>query len=161
MKIKIGGLIVGILFAVVDIVLLVYLPSVTSQYLKGFGADIGGTLGSVFLSNTAIALAITLAILAIPIRGIKEAPKITGGAKLLQGVVLAAYYYVILNGGTVSISVLYSNIELAITATLLITLALLEVSAIFRILSGLFEMREPVQSPSTQTTPSAAIGTSK
>lgn len=161
MKIKVGGLIIGILFAVIDIIVLVYLPSISSSYLKGFGADVGGTLGSVFLSSTAIALAIALAVLAIPIRGIKEAPKITGGAKLLQGIVLAAYYYVILNGGTVSISILYSNIELAITATLLITLALLEVSAVFRILSGLFEMREPVQGPTTPATPAAALGTSK
>ena len=161
MKFKIGGLIIGILFAVIDVVLLVYLPSVTNQYVKGFGADIGGTLGSIFLSNTAIALAIALAILAIPIRGINGAPKITGGAKLLQGIVLAAYYYVILNGGTVSISLLYSNIQLVITATLLITLALLEVSALFRILSGPFEMREPVASPPTPAATSSAVGTSR
>jgi hypothetical protein len=161
MKVRVGGLVIGIIFAAIDVILLLYIPSVTAQYVKGFGADIGGTLGSVFLSNTAIALVIILAVLAIPIRGIREAPKITGGAKLLQGVVLAAYYYVILNGGTVSISLLYSNIELAITATLLITLALLEISALFRILSGLFEMREPVTSPPTSAAPSAALGTSK
>jgi hypothetical protein len=160
MKIKIGGLVIGILFAAIDILLLLYIPSVTSQYLKGFGADIGGTLGSVFLSNTAIALVIMLAILAIPIRGIKEAPKITGGAKLLQGIVLAAYYYVILNGGTVSISLLYNSINLVITATLLITLALLEASALFRILGGLFEMREPVAGPPTPAPPPSAMGAS-
>jgi hypothetical protein len=160
MKIKIGGLVIGILFAAIDILLLLYIPSVTSQYLKGFGADIGGTLGSVFLSNTAIALVIMLAILASPIRGIKEAPKITGGAKLLQGIVLAAYYYVILNGGTVSISLLYNSINLVITATLLITLALLEASALFRILGGLFEMREPVAGPTTPATPPSGMGAS-
>jgi len=156
MKIKVGGMIVGILFAVIYIIFLVYLPSIASSYLKGFGADIGGTLGSVFLSNTAVALVVAMAILSIPIRGIKEAPRITGGAKLLQGIVMAAYYYVILNGGNVSISVLYSNIELVITATLLITLALLEVSAILRSLSGLFEMREHVQGPAN-----LSLGTSK
>ncbi|HEY6282362.1 MAG TPA: hypothetical protein VIW22_00375 [Nitrososphaerales archaeon] len=142
MKISVTGLVLGIVFAGIDIFLLVYLPGVTSQYLKGFGADVSGTLGSVFLSSTAIVLALALAILAIPIRAVKGAPKITGAAKLLQGLVIAAYYYVILNGGTVSLSLLYGNIDLVITATLLITLALLEVSALFRMLQGLFEMRE-------------------
>ena len=159
LRVSIGGLAIGLVLAAVTILFLVYLPSVGNQFLQGIGVNISGTLGTVFLSTTAIALAIVLAILAIPIRGIKEAPKITGGAKLLQGVALAAYYYVILNGGTVSISLLYSNIDLVITATLLITLALLEVSAVFRMLQGLFEIREGVPSPRTPSTPATPFGT--
>jgi len=139
----------------VTILFLVYLPSVANQYLTQMGLDISGTLSTVFLSSTAIALAIVLAILAIPIRGIREAPKITGGAKLVQGIVLAVYYYVILNGGTVSISLLYSDINLIITATLLITLSLLEVSAVFRMLQGAFEMRESVPVPPSAVAPAA------
>ena len=107
-----------------------------------------------FLSPIAVALAITLAILAVPIRGVKEAPKVTYAAKLLQGIVFAAYYYVILNGGTVSLSLLYGSIELVITVTLLFTLALLEVSALFRMLQGLFEMREH---PSPPAGPAASM----
>jgi hypothetical protein len=147
MRIRIGGLAIGIVLAAIDIFLLVYLPSVGSQYVKNFGADISGTLGTVFLSSTAIALAIAIAILAIPSRAVKDAPKVSGGAKLLQGIVLAVYYYVILNGGTVSLSLVYSDVKLIVTATLLITLALLELSAVFRILQGLTEMREHPRPP--------------
>jgi len=161
LRISVGGLAIGIVIAAVTILFLVYLPSVANQFLKNMGVNISGTLGTVFLSTTAIVLAIVLAFLAIPIRGIKEAPKITGSAKLLQGIVLAAYYYVILNGGTVSISLLYSNIDLVITATLLITLALLEVSAVFRMLQGLFESRERVAGPPTPSTPNAPLGAQK
>ena len=159
LRVSIGGLVIGVIFAAITILFLVYLPSVGSQFLKSMGVNISGTLGTVFLSTTAIALAIVLAILAIPIRGVKEAPRITGGAKLLQGVTLAAYYYVILNGGTISISLLYSNIDLVITATLLITLALLELSAVFRMLQGLFEMREGASGPLPPGTPVTAVGT--
>jgi hypothetical protein len=159
MKLSIGGLAIGIVIAAVTVIFLVYLPSVADQFLSQMGLNISGTLSTVFLSTTAIALAIMLAALAIPIRGIKEAPKITGGAKLVQGVVLAAYYYVILNGGTVSISLLYSGIDLVITATLLITLALLEVSAVFRVLQGAFEMRESVPVPPSPAAPAATLGT--
>jgi len=159
MKISIGGMAVGIVFAAIGILLLVYLPSVANQFIKGLGVDIGGSLSSVFLSTTAIVLAVALAVLAIPIRGVKEAPRVTGAAKLLQGIVLAAYYYVILNGGTVSLSLLYSDVDLVITVTLLITLALLELSAILRMLQGLFEMRE--RAPLPPGLPSATmVGTS-
>jgi hypothetical protein len=160
MKLRIGGLIVGIVFAIIDILLLVYLPSVANQYIKNFGADVDGTLTTVFLSPVAIALAIALAVLVIPSRAIKDAPKVTGGAKLLQGIVLALYYYVILSGGTVSLSVLYSDLDLVITVTLLITLALLEVSAVLRMLQGVLEMREhpaPAPTPAMPTTPPAMM----
>ena len=162
MRISIGGLVIGLIIAAIDILLLVYLPSVANHYIKGFGADIGGSLGTVFLSSLAVALALALAILAIPSRAVKDAPKISGGAKLLQGVVLAIYYYVILNGGTVSLSLLYSNVNLVITATLLITLALLELSAVFRMLQGAFEMREhpasqmPMPTPAPPASPTPA-----
>jgi hypothetical protein len=159
MKFSVGGLAVGIVIAAIDIFLLVYLPSVANQFIRGMGADIGGTLSSVFLSTTAIALAVSLAVLAIPIRGVKEAPRVTGAAKLLQGIVLAAYYYVILNGGTVSLSLLYSNVDLVVTVTLLITLALLEASAIFRMLQGLFEMREHVPMPSGVPSSNSMVAT--
>jgi hypothetical protein len=159
MKISVGGLTVGIVFAAIDILLLVYLPGVANQYIKGLGADIGGSLSSVFLSTTAIILAVALAVLAIPIRGIKEAPRVTGAAKLLQGIVLAAYYYIILNGGTVSLSLLYSDVDLVITVTLLITLALLEVSAILRMLQGLFEIRERTPLPPGSPSPTSMVGT--
>lgn len=153
MRVSVGGLIIGAVIAAIDIFLLVYLPSVANHYIKGFGADIGGSLGSVFLSNIAVALAVALAVLAIPSRAVKDAPKVSGGAKLVQGIVLAVYYYVILNGGTVSLSLLYSNVELLLTATLLISLALLELSAAFRILQGLFEMREHPQPVATGKAP--------
>lgn len=153
MRIRIGGLVVGVVLAAIDIFLLVYLPSVGSQYVKNFGADISGTLGTVFLSSTAIALAIAIAILAIPGRAVKDAPRVSGGAKLLQGIVLAVYYYVILNGGTVSLSLAYSNVNLIVTATLLITLALLELSAVFRVLQGLTEMRERPGLPMSPVSP--------
>ncbi len=161
MRIRVGGLVVGIVIAAIDIFLLVYLPSIGSQYVKNFGADISGTLGTVFLSQTAIVLAIALAILAIPSRAVKDAPKVSGGAKLLQGIVLAVYYYVILNGGTVSLSLTYSNVDLIVTASLLITLSLLELSAVFRILQGLTEMREHPRSPMPPVSPAPAAPATK
>jgi hypothetical protein len=160
MRVSIVGLLIGIVLAAIDIFLLVYLPSLGSQFVKNFGADISGTLGTVFLSSTAIALAIAISILAIPNRAVKDAPKVSGGVKIVQGVLLAVYYYVILNGGTVSLALMYSNVNLIITATLLVTLALLELSAVFRVLQGLTEMREnplPPMSPvpSTPAAPAA------
>jgi len=159
MKISVGGLAVGIIFAAISILLLVYFPSVANKYIKGLGADIGGSLSSVFLSTLAIALAVALAVLAIPIRGVKEAPRVTGAVKILQGIVLATYYYVILNGGTVSLSLLYSDVDLVITVTLLITLALLEVSAVLRMLQGLFEVREHAPPPPGSTSLTSVVGT--
>lgn len=161
MRISIVGLAVGVVLAAIDIFLLVYLPSVGSQYVKNFGVDISGTLGTVFLSSTAIALAIAIAILAIPGRAVKDAPKVSGGVKVMQGIVLALYYYVILNGGTVSLSLAYSNVNLIITATLLITLALLELSAVFRILQGLTEMREHPHPPMLPVPPATSTPAAK
>jgi hypothetical protein len=158
MKIRVGGLIVGIVLAAIGILLLVYLPSVANQYIKSLGVDVGGTLTTVFLSPVAIALAIALSVLAVPSRAVRDAPHVTGGAKLLQGITLALYYYVILSGGTISLSVLYSNIDLVLTVTLLITLALLEVSAVLRMLQGLLEMRErPTPPPGIPTTSPAMM----
>lgn len=160
MKISIRGTVVGVVLAAIYIFLLVYLPNLTGQFLKGLGADVSGTITTIFLSSTAIALAVALSILAIPNRAIKEAPRVTGIAKVLQGVVFAAYYYVILNGGTISISLLYSNVQLVLSVTLIITLALLELSAVMTILQGIFEAREHVPVPEGSSVASAPVTTS-
>lgn len=142
MKLSVGGTIGGILLAALMIFFLVYVPSLAASLTKSFGASVSGTLTTVFQGGQAVVLACALAFLVAAHLAIKDAPKVKGTLKILQGALAAIYYYLILGGGTVVISAAFSNIELDLTITLLITLALLELSALMKILQGLFEFRE-------------------
>jgi hypothetical protein len=157
MRISMRGAIVGVIFAVVYFVVLIYLPQLVGSYLKGANVDVSGTLSSVFLSSSAIVLVILLAILAVPVRAIKDAPRVTGLLKVLQGTLLAVYFYVILGGGTVGISVLTRDLQLALTATVTVTLLLFEASALARIGQGLLQMREPAATASSPSTSGASV----
>jgi len=142
MKLSVSGAIVGIILAAVMIFFLVCVPSLAASLIKNSGVSVSGTLGSIFQGGVAVVLACTLAILVAVLWAIKEAPKVRGILRVLQGAVAGIYYYVILGGGTVVISVIFSNFELDLTVTLLITLALLEISAVMKIVQGLFEFHE-------------------
>jgi hypothetical protein len=100
-----------------------------------------------------VVLVCMLALLVVVQLAIKEAPKVKGILKVLQGAVAGVYYYVILGGGIIMISAIFSNFELDLTVTLLITLALLEISAVMKILQGLFEFHEGPK-PTKGTKPS-------
>ena len=142
MKLSVGGTIVGVVLAAVMIFFLVYVPSLAASLIKSSGASVSGTLGSIFQGGLAVVLVCALAFLVAAHMAIKDAPKVKGILKVLQGAVVAIYYYVILGGGTVVITAIFSNFELDLTVTLLITLALLEISAVMKILQGIFEFRE-------------------
>jgi hypothetical protein len=142
LKLSVGGTIVGVVLAAVMIFFLVYVPSLAASLIKSSGASVSGTLSSIFQGGPAIVLACALAVLVAAQLAIKDAPKVKGILKVLQGAVVAVYYYIILGGGTVVITAIFSNFELDLTVTLLITLALLEISAVMKMLQGIFEFRE-------------------
>jgi len=152
----VGGTLVGIILAAVMIFFLVYVPSLAASLIKNSGVSVSGTVGSIFQGGVAVVLACTLAILMAALWAIKEAPKVRGILRVLQGAVAGIYYYVILGGGTIVIAAIFSNFELDLTVTLLITLALLEISAIMKILQGLFEFREGPK-PTKGTKPSVSL----
>jgi len=153
LKLSAGGTIVGVVIAAVMIFFLVYVPSFAASLIKSYGASV--SLGSIFQGGLAVVLVCVLAFLVAAHMAIRDAPKVTGILRVTQGIVAAIYYYVILNGGTVVITAIFSNFELELTITLLITLALLEISAVMKILQGIFEFREGPKPPK-ETKPTVA-----
>jgi hypothetical protein len=160
-KVSVAGTVGGVILAAAMIFFLVYVPSLAASFIKNSGVSVSGTLSSVLQGSLATVLVYALAILVAGNMAIKEAPKVKGILKALQGAVAGAFYYVILGGGTVTMSAAFSDFELDLTVTLLITLALLEISAIMRILQGVSEFREgpktkeikPPVPPQTVTVP--------
>jgi hypothetical protein len=149
-KISVGGLVVGILLGIIYFALafgsriaLGYLNNFTQT--SSYGITITSGLFNFVDSYLFLILVGALVIVKIVHRTIKSPLTVRGPLKVALGAITGIFYYLILTGGTLAFTVgihttASGSFELAIT--ILITLGLLELSAVMKILQGAFEFRD-------------------
>ena len=149
-KISAGGLVVGIFLGLIYAALatgsriaLGYLNSLTQS--SGYGITITSGLFDFINSSLFLVLVGALIIVKIAHRTIKSPLTVRGPLKITLGAVTGVFYYMVLAGGILAFTVgvqktATGSFELAIT--LLFTLGLLELSAVMKVLQGVFEFRD-------------------
>jgi len=149
-KISAGGLVIGILLGLVYAGLAVG-SRIALGYLNSFTQSssyaITVTSGLFDFVNSYLFLIMVGALIVVKIahRTIKSPLTVRGPLKVALGAITGIFYYLILTGGTLAFTVgvqatASGSFELAIT--LLITLGLLELSAVMKVLQGIFEFRD-------------------
>ena len=149
-KISTWGLIGGILIGLFWLAL-----ALGARYAVSFLENAAKTSGNHFTVSSGVLsfisgsyylmLAVSLVIVKILHRAIREPFTIRGPIKIVLGSLTGIFYYLILGGGNVGASVDITNPatgSFAVTVTLLITLLLLELSAAMTIVQGFLEYRE-------------------
>jgi len=149
-KISIWGLIIGILIGLFWLGLALgarYAVGLLENAAKNSGNHFTISSGVLsFISGTFyLVLVISLIVVKIVHRTIREPFTVRGPIKVLLGTLTGIFYYMILGGGNVGASVAIQSQAVgsfAVTITLLITLLLLELSAAMTIVQGILEYRE-------------------
>ncbi|MGI0080598.1 MAG: hypothetical protein ACRECH_13360 [Nitrososphaerales archaeon] len=146
-KLSIGGLILGIIFGIIYILILIVIPLLVLRFLSslsgsGISLSLSSRLFSLFSSYLYIGVAVALVAVKIVHGAIKEPLTIRGVLKVALGVLTGLFYYLILEGGIITMSVAFSSLSFVVSVTLLVTLFLLEASAVARMLQGIFEFQE-------------------
>jgi len=149
-KISVGGLVVGILLGLIYAALAIgsrialgYLNSLTRS--SSYGITITSGLFDFVNSSLFLILVGALIIVKIAHRTVKSPLTIRGPLKITLGGITGIFYYMVLTGGILAFTVglqttATGSFELDIT--LLITLGLLELSAVMKVLQGVFEYRD-------------------
>jgi len=149
-QISAGGLIIGILLGAFYLLLAegarIALGEVqTIAQGSGSGATITSNVFSFMTSNYFLPLVVALIVVKIAHRTIKEPHTIKGPLKVVLGALSGVFYYLILGGGmillTVGLASSYTG-TISVSITLLVTLLLLEASAGLQALQGIFEYRD-------------------
>jgi len=122
------------------IVILVALPLYAADIVRSAmpGFNISAVI-SYFFSAYVLALGVILAIvsgLSTALRG----PRGSGAAKVAQGALGVLYFYMLLHAGDISISILLSNVTLAIGLDLTLMAFLLYIGAALRMVQGALMM---------------------
>ena len=149
-KISTWGLIGGILIGLFWLAL-----ALGARYAVSFLENAAKTSGDHFTVSSGVLsfisgsyylmLAVSLVIVKIVHRTIREPFTVRGPIKIVLGALTGIFYYMILGGGYVGASVDITSPatgSFAVTITLLITLLLLELSAAMTFVQGFLEYRE-------------------
>ena len=144
-KLSVGGLSVGIFLGIIYFLLLVAAPrffisNVLGQSISGFG--LSSDLFSLFKSDFFLGVVIVLIVVEIAHRAVRKPMTLKGPQKVALGTVNGIIYYLVLGGGAVFVSASFAPISLTVSITLVIMLALLELSAVLKISQGIIEFRE-------------------
>ena len=151
-KISKGGFVIGLIigfitFAVADAV------RIGAGLTGGFAASARSGLGLTLASNLIaflqgnLYIALVVAIIAVKVahRTVKGPLEVRGPIKMVLGALTGVFYYLVLAAGVITFTIGISkpvagtfDVEL----TLVILLALLEVSAVLKVLQGLVEFRD-------------------
>jgi len=175
-QISVGGLVVGIILGLIYAALAIgsrvalgYVNSLTQS--SSYGITITSGLFDFINSSLFLILVGALIIVKIAHRTIKSPLTVRGPLKIALGAITGVFYYMILTGGILAFTAgiqttATGSFELAIT--LLITLGLLELSAVMKVLQGVFEFRDgrreaqaSLGSAQVQPLPPPLIGTPK
>lgn len=151
-KISTAGLVIGIIlglfyFAIADAARIGV--GLLNSLAQSSGSNVGLSLSSNLFDfvNSGLYLALVAALIIVKIahRTIKGPLEVRGPLKVALGALTGVFYYFIFAGGVISFVVgLTTPVSgsLVLDITLIITLALLELSAVFKILQGVFEFRD-------------------
>lgn len=152
-KISTGGLAIGVVIGIFYFAV-AYGVRIALGFVNSFARSSNTGLTGLTISsdvfdfvNGAFYLVLVTALIIVKIahRAIKSPLTVRGPLKVVLGALTGAFYYLIFAGGIVTFTVglqkpASGSLELAIT--LLITLAILELSAIMKMLQGVFEFRD-------------------
>ena len=151
-KISKSGLVIGIIlglfyFAIADAARITVglVHSVASSSGSGLGLTLTSNLFDFVNSEYYLALVVALVVVKIAHRTVKGPLEVRGPLKSALGVLTGVFYYLILAGGVISFVVGIAKPasgSFAVDITLVITLALLEVSAALKVLQGVVEFRD-------------------
>jgi hypothetical protein len=149
-KISVAGLVIGIILGIIYFVIadaarfaLGLLHSFTQSSSNGLA--ISSDLFDFVNGDLYLILVGALIIVKITHRTIKAPLTVRGPLKMVLGALTGMFYYLILAGGVLDFTVSLKTPaagSFALSITLLITLALLEISAALKILQGFFEFRD-------------------
>ena len=149
-KISIGGLVIGIFLGLIYFAIafgsriaLGYVKTLTQS--SSYGITISSALFDFVSSSLFLVLVGALIVVKIAHRTIKSPLTVRGPLKVALGGITGVFYYLVLTGGILAFTIglqttATGSFELSIT--LLITLALLELSALMKVLQGVFEFRD-------------------
>ena len=162
-QISAGGLVVGILLAAFYILVafgVQYGVSMFQKLTQGYGSSLTVTMNVFSFISGGLFMPLVVAIVAVKTahRAVKEPHTIKGPLKVVLGALSGSFYYLILGGGALLLTVGMTGSTsgtAAATVTLAVTLALLELSAGMKIVQGVLEYREAKTRPLAPSTPGA------
>jgi hypothetical protein len=157
-EISTGGLVIGVLIGLFYLFVALGARAalgLVSSFAQSSGEGLTITSNLFDFVNGGIYLALVAALVAVKIahRAIKSPLTAKGPLKVALGGLTGLFYYFILAGGILSFTVglqkpASGSFEVAVT--LLVTLALLEISAAMKVLQGVFELRDGRRETSAQ-----------
>ncbi|GEM_PF-6481865 len=160
-----GGMVIGVLLGAFYVLVafgLRYAVGTLQNSVQGFGsgASVSFNVFSFISGPFFIPLVVVIVAVKVAHRAVKEPHTVKGPLKVVLGALSGGFYYLILGGGTLflTIAIRGSTSGSAVASvSLVITLALLELSAGTKIVQGLLEYREAKTSQAASTpTPTAA-----
>jgi hypothetical protein len=149
-QISAGGLAVGVILGAIYIAVALgvrYAVGMFQNFTQGFGSGVAVTFNVFSFVSGPFFLPMVVAIVVAKAahRAVKEPHTVKGPLKVILGALSGVFYYLILGGGALLLTIVLTGStsgNAAATVSLLITLALLELSAGTKIVQGLLEYRE-------------------
>ena len=149
-QISTWGIVVGVLLGAFYLLVafaLRYAVGTFQSYTQGFGSNTSVTFNVFSFISGPIFIPLVVVIVAVKAahRAVKEPHTVKGPLKVVLGALSGSFYYLILGGGTLLLTVALTGSNsgsAAVNVSLVITLALLELSAGAKIVQGLLEYRE-------------------
>ncbi len=128
---KLFSIIAGVLEIIFLSLLLVIVPNLISSYVHIQSVNITQLIDQVYpLRTQAVALLLAIASGATTIL---SGNKYRGYARMLQGIAMSIYFYLVLNSGAISISIILPNVALQVGAFVALQLMILEVASFAKI----------------------------
>jgi hypothetical protein len=162
-QISAGGTVIGVLLGAFYILVALgvrYAVENLSSLTQGFGtgATVSMNVFSFITGDFFIPLVVAIVLVKVAHRAVKEPHTVKGPLKVVLGALSGTFYYLILGGGVLLLTIGVTGSirgSAAASVSLLITLALLELSAGTKIVQGLLEYREAKTQRSAPPAPTA------